>query len=85
MLNCSKRFFAKKKRLSNNATWIRDSAGCANKQGTVIEGLKRQATGVTVWCFGDKVDRLGTELRPENDYDRGLQEDQDTDGRRVLK
>jgi hypothetical protein len=75
----------RKGRLSNNATWIRDSAGCANKQVTAMEGLNRQARDVTVWCFGDKVDRPGTELRLEHECDRVLQEDQDTDGRRVLK
>ena len=83
-LSCSKPCFAKK-RFSNNASWIRDSAGCANKHVTAMEGLKRQATDVTVWCVGDKVDRLGTELRLENERGRGLREDQDTDGRRVLK
>ena len=85
MLSCSKRFFAKKRRLYINVTWIRDLAGCANKQVRAKEGLKREATDVAVWRFGDKVDRLGTELRLENHCDRGLQEDQDTDGRRLLK
>jgi hypothetical protein len=37
-----------------------------------MEGLKRQTTDVTVWRVGDQVDRLGTELRLENDSDRGL-------------
>ena len=84
ILRCGKRFFAKKRRLSNDATWIRDSAGCANKQVTAIESLKRHATDVTVWCVDDKVDRLGTEMRLRYVCDRGLQEDQDTDGRRIL-
>jgi hypothetical protein len=38
MLSCSKRFFAKK-RIIYNVTWIRDLAGCANKQVRAMEGL----------------------------------------------